>query len=264
MSGMQQGEYGTGIKGGGTASRLAGARLWNSRFLSEEERRALDDIVGPARTAEPNVVLLDESGGTDCLFIVTEGWACRVTTTRDGLRQFPALLVPGDVANLDSLMFDRLDYAVQTLSRATILPLPLDRVRRLAAQHPGIAQTFAWLAMLENATLGEWAASLGQRSASERLAHLLCELSVRLGLEDGREPAFAFPLTHTQLGDALGLTSVHVNRTMHRLSADGLVTVSDRTITLPDFSRLREIAGFDPHYLHIDPRSEARPASAKQ
>lgn len=240
------------------SSRLVGTRLWASHFLSRDERDALEDAVVSTRSVNANTDLVREGERMDTLFIVAEGWACRYTTTREGGRQLPALLVPGDVGNLDSLMFDRLDYGVRTLTQATIVALPRDRALALAAQHPGIARTFTWLALVENAILSKWALSLGRRSAKERLAHLLCELSVRLDAEDGNESSFAFPLTQEQVADALGLTSVHVNRTMQQLRSDGMVATANRTIILPDLQGLRQIGGFDPRYLHAEPAAEAQ------
>lgn len=232
------------------ARGLRNTRLWSSRFLSAVERQALEEAVLPARTVNAGTDLVLEGGGADSLFIVAEGWACRYTMTKEGGRQLPALLVAGDVGNLDSLMFDRINYGVRTITQATILPLPRDRALALAAEHPGMARTFTWLALVENAALSKWALSLGRRSARERVAHLLCELSVRLGGEDGDRSRFAFPLTQEQIADALGLTAVHVNRTMQQLRSDGIIIVSRRMMIIPDLERLRQIGGFDPQYLH--------------
>ena len=238
----------------GPPPSLANTRLWASGFLSREEQHALEDAVSPVRTVAPNIDLVREGDRADALFIVTNGWACRYATTRDGSRQLPALLVPGDVANLDSLMFDRLDYGVRTITHSKIVALPRDRALALSAQHPGIARTFTWLGLVENAIQSKWMLAIGRRSALERLAHLLCELSVRLGAGHDGESSFPFPLTQEQVGDALGLTSVHVNRMTQHLRANGLIASASRTITIPDVAKLRQIAGFDPRYLHIAPR----------
>ena len=191
------------------SSQLSGTRLWGSRFLSREEQRALEKAALPAKAVGANADLVSEGERADSLFIVTKGWACRYATTAEGGRQLPALVVPGDIGNLDSLMFDRLDYGVRTLNDAVVVTLPRDRALELAADHAGIARTFTWLALVENATLSKWALSLGRRSARERLAHLLCELSVRLDAENEGGSSFAFPLTQEQLADALGLTTAH-------------------------------------------------------
>lgn len=234
-------------------SRLAGTRLWESEFLSQEERNALENAIVSVRSVDANTDIVREGARTDTLFIVATGWACRYMTTADGNNQLPAILVIGDVGNLDSLLFDRLDYGVRTLTSTRIVALPRDRVLALAAQYPGIARTFTWLALIENITLSQWALSLGRRSALEGLAHLLCELSVRLDGEDGDGSRFAFPLTQQQVADALGLTPVHVNRTMRQLRAEGLVVIKDKVATLPNVTGLRRLCGFDPGYLHVGP-----------
>lgn len=223
-----------------------------------EELRALEATALPIRRVTAHAELVREGECIDQLLIVSEGWACRYSTTRDGGRQLPALLIPGDVGNLDSLLFDRLDYGVRTITDATIVALPRDRILALAVEYPNIARLFTWLAMVENTTLGKWALSLGRRSSKERLAHLLCELSVRLCAEADNRSSFAFPLTQELVADALGLTSVHVNRTMQTLRSEGLIATSNRVMTLPDVARLRQVGGFDPRYLHVDPAVDLR------
>ena len=233
-------------------SSPVGAGLWPSRFLSREERRALEEAVGSPRTISAHSDLASERERADSLFLIKEGWAGRYNLTREGGRQFLALLVPGDLCNLDSLLFDQLDYGVRTLTPATIFALPRDRAVALATEHPGIARMFTWRAFVENATLGKWALALGRRSAKERLAHLLCELSVRLGIKDGGENSFEFPLTQEQIADAIGLTAVHVNRMMKVLRAEGVIALTNRTLTIQNVAQLRRIGGFDPCYLHIE------------
>lgn len=242
----------------GTSSLLS-SRLMASPLLSDAERQALGDAMLPAKAVKANIDLVREGERADSLYLVTEGWACRYATTEAGERQLPALLVPGDVANLDIVMFDRLDYGVRTLSATTIVALPRDRARALAEEHPGIARAFTWLAMVENTTLSAWALSLGRRSAMERLAHLLCELSVRLDAGDGEASSFPFPLTQEHLADALGLTSVHVNRTMQHLRGEGLIETAERTMTLPDVAQLRRLGGFNGRYLHAKASAELPP-----
>ena len=213
----------------------------------------LTATLSPPRKVDARFDLAREGDHTDTLFIITEGWACRYTTTREGGRQLPALLVPGDVCNLDSLMFERLDYGAQTLTGATITMLSRDRAAALVAQYSGIGRAFTWLAMVENTTLSKWAQSLGRRSARERLAHLFCELSVRLNAEQNGESRFDFPLTQELMADALGLTSVHVNRSMRQLRDEGLVEIKDRIMTLANVADLQTVGGFDQRYLHLDP-----------
>jgi CRP-like cAMP-binding protein len=232
------------------SSRLLNTRLWNSGLLSPEELHALEDAVSFERVYRSGSILIREGEQADTVSILLDGWACRFETTRGGGRQLPALLVPGDIVNLDALMFDRLDYGVQTLTQATTIALPRARAQALFAEHPGIARTFTWLAIVENSILSRWALCLARRVAIERLAHLLCELSVRLGGKDEQVSSFAFPLTQEQVADALGLTAVHVNRMLQALRNDGLIQTCNRHVTIPDGAKLRRFSGFDPAYLH--------------
>ena len=243
---------------------FAGTRLWTSALLSHEEQQALQGVLGPVRTVDPNIDLVREGECAAELFIIIKGWASRYSTIKGGGRQLSALLLPGDMGNLDSLLFDRLDYGVRTLTQAEIVTLPSDRGLALGEQHPGIARTFTWLALIENMILTRWAQSLGHRSAKLRLAHLLCELSVRLGGGDEGESRFQLPVTQEQLADVLGLTSVHLNRVLQELRAEQLVATRHRTMILPDVPRLRQSCGFDARYLHMDPPYTGLTATAER
>lgn len=203
-----------------------------------------------------------EGEEADRLCFVVDGWACRFKTTRDGGRQIVTLMVPGDAANLDSLLFARLDYGVRALTETTVLSLSRQHALALAAKHPGIARAFTWLALVENATLSQWALSLGRHSAQQRLAHLFCELSVRADEHADGRSSFELPLTQEQIADALGLTAVHVNRTLRQLRAEGLVVMGGRSITIPDVARLRRVGDFDPAYLHHLPEEPGSPMPA--
>ena len=108
---------------------------------------------------------------------------------------------------------------------------------------------------MEKGTLREWLVNMGQRDADRQMAHLFCELLVRLqvvGCTDAN--TFAFPISQVDLGDTLGITSVHVNRVLQDLRAQGLIVWKSRQIHIPDVEQLKTFAGFDPSYLHLTPR----------
>jgi CRP-like cAMP-binding protein len=140
---------------------LRGTSLGRSSVLSRQERSALEGAFMSPRLVNAHVDLAREGERTDNLFLIIQGWACRYTTTREGGRQLSALMLPGDLCNLDSLLFERLNCSVRTLMPATIVALPRESALALAAQHPGIARTFTWLAFVENAILGKLALTLG-------------------------------------------------------------------------------------------------------
>lgn len=232
-----------------------GNGLTGSRFLAAfatpDERRALQAVSQPMRTLRANSVLVREGDAPDLLYVLIDGWACRYKTTRDGSRQIVALVVPGEVANLDTLMFDRADFGVCTLTEGRVVAISCDELLALATHHAGIGRTLTRLALTENAILSQWALRLGRMSAQRRLAHLLCELSRRLAPErDDGAIGFDMPLTQEQLADTLGLTAVHVNRMLQQLRGEGLVETAGRRISFPDAAKLREVAEFDAGYLH--------------
>lgn len=227
-------------------------RLLAAPCLSAAEQLALHDAIPGSRAVKVHTDLTREGVPADSLLILTEGWACRYLTTREGGRQITGLLLPGDVVNLDALMFTRPDHSVRTLTHAMVAAVRRDQITALAQAHDGIAAALTWLATLENAVLSRWTVSVGRRLAHERVAHLLCEVSVRLGAEAGNESSFALPLTQEQIADALGLTAVHVNRMMRQLRNHDLIETDGRVVTLRDVARLRLIGGFDPGYLHLD------------
>ena len=238
------------------------ARLLDSPHLSAAERDVLSDAFRPAQPVRAGAELVREGERADRLYLVTGGWACRYSTTRDGGRQISGIAVPGDVANLDSLLLDRIDTGVRALTVLHVVEARRDKLLALAAEHPEIARTYTWAALVENAILGRWAMSLGRRSARGKLAHLLCELAVRLDAERGGAAGYDFPITQEQVADMLGLTPVHVNRTIQQLRQEGLVAMGNRRMSLPQMGRLRQVAGFDPRYLHLDEDADGRGASA--
>lgn len=228
--------------------------------LPDEERRELESAAMPAYDVRSNTDVLREGDTTDQLYVMVEGWACRYKTMRDGSRQIIGLMVPGDVANLDALLFGRPGYGVRVFGAARVVAIPCDGVLALAERHGRIAKLLMRMALVENGILGQWALCLGRQSAQQRLAHLLCELDIRLADAEDGAGGFVLPLTQEQLADTLGLTPVHVNRTIQQLRALGMVVISNRTVTLPDLPALRNMAEFTPGYLHT---GRAKPDRAR-
>jgi len=225
--------------------------LWRSPFLTKAEQRALEQAVTWSKRFDPHKDLICEAEKADNLLIVASGWAYRYSCAPDGGRQLTALLVPGDIANLDMLLFERVAYSVRTLTDITVVALPRKQALALADEHPGIARTFTGLAMVENAIVSKWLLSLGRRSAHARIAHLLCEIAIRLGIEGKNDITFPFPLRQDQIGDLLGLTNIHVNRTIQQMRGQGLIQLCDCLLRIPDVAALRRAAGFDSDYLHL-------------
>jgi CRP-like cAMP-binding protein len=187
------------------------------------------------------------------LHILTEGWAARSKLLANGHRHLPMLLLPGDLCDVDALHVQRLDYAVTALTTCEVVAIDREALLAVVREHPAVGDALAWLTFRENAILAESLASHGRRSAQEHLAHLLCELRVRLAAV-GAADAHGYPLPITQeaLADATGLTSVHVNRTLQALRTSGMITLCNHRVTIHDPDALTATAGFDAGYLHPD------------
>ena len=223
--------------------------------LTGPERQALALTTLSSHRRGPGDQLVRDGDPVGSIFFLAEGWACRFKLSKDGHRQISLLLAPGDVCNLDALLFPKADYGVCMLTAGTVLALPRERAVMLADRYSGIARRMQLVSFVENATLTHHALRLGRQSAREKVAHFLCELGVRLGYGNAvGETTFELPLTQEHIGDALGLTAVHVNRTLRELRLEGLLTSTLRRIVIKDIAALRRLAGFCPRYLHLDDR----------
>ena len=185
--------------------------------------------------------------------LVVHGLAARFGQGPDGNRQITALHLPGDMADLHSLMTPLATSALQALTTTTVVRVPHVALREITARYPALAEAFWRECVIDAAVLSEWVINIGRRNAGVRLAHLYCETAFRYRLGEVAENfAFEMPVTQHQLADMLGLTAVHVNRTVRALVARGLVQVSRGIVTIPSWRRLVEYSDFDPAYLHFE------------
>jgi CRP-like cAMP-binding protein len=204
--------------------------------------------------------LIDEGSACCALYMLVDGWAFRYATTTDGSRQILAVLLPGDFCNLDSLSLSRPDYGIRTITPAKFLALERSRAIELSNSSSEVAQLFLSRMAIENALLGRWTLCLGRKSATARLAHLLCELVARLdGARDGDAAQIHLPLRQEQIADILGLTTVHVNRTIRHLCSLGVIERHGPRTDIPSVTRLFGVAEFDEGYLHRSERIGSRP-----
>jgi CRP-like cAMP-binding protein len=182
--------------------------------------------------------------------LILDGWACRYKQFPDGRRAIVALLLPGDLCDPFAFRRGRMDHAIGALTPVTVARITPDQIGDAVRGRPAIEEGLCREMLATTAIHREWIASVGRRSAIERLAHLFCELHLRLtwaGLADGT--TLPMPVTQPDLADALGQTSVHINRTLKELRSSGLVILRSRRLTIRDLDGLRERGLFDPAYL---------------
>lgn len=183
--------------------------------------------------------------------VILEGWACRYNILPEGTRQITAFLMPGDCCDLHASVLEEMDHSLATITTARVATIPRARIEELIVTRPAITRAFWWTQLVDEGTLRAWIVSMGRRTSVQRVAHLMCELYLRahtVGLTGDNK--FELPLTQVVLGDALGLTPVHVNRVLRQLRLNGVMEFSAGTVIISDAARLALVAGFDDTYLH--------------
>ena len=228
-------------------------KLANYIDLSIADEHALEAIVQERITTfAPREDILVEGEQQDSCATIMSGWACRYKVLEDGRRQILSFLVPGDLCDHGALLGVRSDCSIATLTSVTCAHIPRTQFDPIAADNPTIARAILLDLLATSAIQREWTLNLGQRGAYERLAHLFCEMFVRLeaiGLTDRQ--ACTLPITQSDIADATGLSSVHVNRTLQELRGANLVVLRGKTLEIPDFAALKAAALFTSDYLRL-------------
>lgn len=186
----------------------------------------------------------------DCIYFNHDGWLARYKILHKGSRQILDFILPGQVFGLPACLFPRAPYSVLTVTAASVSAIPFDVIDNVFERDPAMARALFSSTVQEAAILGEHLTCTGRRSAYERVSHLLLELFVRLNTRDrGGKMTLSIPLTQELIADALGLTPVHVNRTLRALRQDKLIAVDGRSITIVDFEALSQLSDFEKSYL---------------
>jgi CRP-like cAMP-binding protein len=229
-------------------------RLKSITALSSQDVEALENLpvqTKVVKTGHPIVMTGDRPA--ECCLII-DGFVLRAKSTAEGKRQILAIHQPGDIPDLQSLYLHVLDHDVTTLTESVLGFIPHPPLRDLIRARPTIAEALWRDTLIDAAIFREWILNVGQRDARSRIAHLLLEILTRLRLIDRvKDNSFRFPITQSQLGEAVGLTSVHVNRTIQELRSEGLIEMSGGTVLIKQEEKLSKLAGFDPLYLHTKP-----------
>ena len=219
--------------------------------LSDEDRAAVLGLPYKLRWLEPQAYTLREGDRPDRCAILVSGYAFRHKLTGDGERQILSLHIPGDALDFQNMFLQESDHNVQMLTRGQVAEVPRPALEELVLSRPAVGRAILIHTLVEASIFREWVVNVGRRDSRTRIAHLLCEFAYRLTVQ-GVAPSgsFELPITQEQLADATGLTAVHVNRVLKGLQADGLIDRNRRNISFPDWQRLREVADFNPRYLH--------------
>jgi CRP-like cAMP-binding protein len=220
--------------------------------LSPAERQAVESIPMTVRDLKADQdIVRDQDRPSQCC-LVLEGFAFRYKILESGSRQIFSFHISGDIPDLQSLHLEVMDHSLATMVPSKVAFITHETVRALVQAHPRISDALWRDTLIDAAVFREWMTGIGRRDAYTRIAHVFCELFVRLravGLTNGL--SCEMPMTQTELGDALGLSTVHVNRVLQELRSNGLIKTERGTITIGDWDGLQMAGEFDATYLHL-------------
>jgi CRP-like cAMP-binding protein len=242
------------------SSRLPGERpafnpliqkLEGFTALSEEEKRLIDEISRDVREFGRGQDIIEEGDRPDNVHLLLGGWACRYKLIPNGDRSIMAYLIPGDLCDIHVTLLNHMDHSIGALSACKVALIPRLTMDAIITEHVRLARALWWATLVDEAILREWLVTVGHRPADKRVAHLICEMLLRskaVGLTE--DDSFEMPLTQGELGDTMGLSTVHINRTLQELRSKRLITSKAKRVIVDDLDRLMTFAEFNPNYLH--------------
>lgn len=220
--------------------------------LTEDEKAVLEALPKRQKDYRAGAEIIAEGSRPQESCLVLEGFAARAQHLSSGKRQLTAVHIAGDFVDLHGFLLKQMDHGVVALSPCRVAFVPHASLKTVTETNPHLARMFWLSTVVDGAIQRAWITCLGRRSAIQHLAHLICELYLRLEIvgqaENGK---FEFPVTQSELGDMLGLSNVHVNRTLQELRATGLIRWRGSTVHIDDFAGLSTFAEFDPLYLNL-------------
>ena len=229
-------------------------KLESTSELSAEDIAAIGALpIRVKAVTEKRDIVREGVRPTECCLLL-EGIACRYKMLSNGRRQIMSFHFPGDIPDLHSLNLPVMDHSLLSVTPTRVAFMPHDSVKAMMRARPVVADALGRYQMIDAAIYREWICSIGRRSALERVAHLICECFVRMrtvGL--ATLDSFDLPLTQTEIGDATGLSNVHVNRTMKELRSLGLIRTNAKVHGILNWEALQEMGEFDPAYLQLRP-----------
>jgi CRP-like cAMP-binding protein len=184
--------------------------------------------------------------------LLFEGFAARYKVLSNGRRQITAIHVTGDFVDLHSFLLKTMDHGILALTPCRLAVIPHAALERITEEHAHLTRLLWLSTLIDGAIHRQWLTGMGRLSATAHMAHLICELYLRLkSVGQIRDDSFPLPITQSELGDTLGLSTVHVNRVLQELRKEGLIRLRGNTLTILDLDRLQKVAEFTPTYLNL-------------
>jgi CRP-like cAMP-binding protein len=225
--------------------------LWQP--LNQSDREAVLRLPFTRRRLSAGQYIVWEGDRPQNSCLLVSGFAYRHKLSGSGRRQIMSIHMKGDIVDLQNSLLGVADHNVQMLSAGDVALIPVDAMREIAFNRPAVGMAMWYETLVEGSIFREWILNIGRRDALTRIAHLLCEFALRLEIADlGKQSEYELPITQEQLSDAVALTSVHVNRMLMKLEAEGLIKRTKRVVTINDWQELAKVGDFEPRYLHVE------------
>lgn len=221
--------------------------------LDQADRESLLGLPHNLKTMPANAHVVRDGEVPNYVALLLSGFAYRYKVTGAGARQILSFHGAAEFLDLQNSFLGVADHSVQMLTEGEIALIPPGVMEELALTRPGIARALWIDTLIDSAIFREWVVNVGRRDSRARIAHLLCEFSLRLeaaGL--AKNHRYELPMTQEQLADAVGLTPVHVNRVLKQLAEEGLIRRDRRSIAILDWKRMCRAGDFNERYLHHD------------
>lgn len=221
--------------------------------LSASDLSVMSDLYRRRRKFAVGADMIHQGQTDQSAYVLASGWACSYKLLRGGARQIVDFQLPGDFIGLRSVLFRTADHNVEPVTPVLASEVTQSELLNAFSRTPRLATAVLWAASRDEAMVVEHLVDLGRRSATERMAHFLLELNMRLRLVGmANKSGFACPLSQYLLADALGLSAVHVNRVLRELREEGLATFQRGRVVFDDYDGLVALSGFDTDYLDHD------------
>lgn len=223
--------------------------------LDQDEIDVIKRLSRRTRKFRVHETLINQESPPNVVCLILTGVAYRYRYLSDGRRQIFGYLLAGDLCDAEFVISNECDHNVGLLCDSQVAMIATGDLMSAMVAYPKIERALLIAATVEMGILREWLLNIGQRDAVQKLAHFLCEISARIEAigEVNSDGSFTLPITQIELADTIGLTPVHVNRSLQRLRRQGILCWSRRRLTVVNREILTHIAGFDDAYLRLRP-----------
>ncbi len=219
--------------------------------LSDSEIKAINSLQTFVKKIDKDIDIVSFKENPSSCCLILDGWVGRYRILVDGKRQFLSFHTVGDIPDLHGLHVSPLDYSICTLTPVIVAFISHDQLRELINNFKGISTAFWRYTIADSAALRAWMVNMGHRTACKALAHLFCEIFIKIAIVEHKEDKnFRLPITQIEMADALGISPVHVNRVINELRENDLITLKSRFIKIKNWEKLANFCNFDPSYLH--------------